>query len=154
MRSVAAKEKSFHRSLIARPIEDRAHGEELVERKFAVENVPAGETVSRLQIERRDYVRRFDEFRQIWRMRGKRLNDSVRQLAAAFLPGSLLQLVGRELEVGGKHVLPLRREGRIENRGNRDVENRRGGDLAVLRGVEGLLQIVDFMADVNAAGKR
>src|SRR5882762_8690657 len=50
MRSVAAEKKPFHRSLIARPIEKRPHGEELVQRKFAVENVAARETVSRFQI--------------------------------------------------------------------------------------------------------
>jgi len=45
MRSVAAEKKPFHRSLIPRPIEQRPHGEELVQRKFAVENVAARETV-------------------------------------------------------------------------------------------------------------
>src|SRR5258707_7013294 len=99
-------------------------------------------------------MRRFNEPRKIWRVSGKRLDNDVRQFAAASVPGSLLQLVGRELEVCGKHVLPFRRERRIENRWNRDIKDRRGGNLAILRGVEGLLQIIDFVPDVNAAGKR
>jgi len=66
----------------------------------------------------------------------------------------VLSLYGANWKYRGKHVLPFRRERRIENRRNRDVENGRGGNLAVLRGVEGFLKIIDFVADVNAAGKR
>jgi len=40
------RKQAFHRRLIARPIQNRAHGENLVERQFAVENVAAGKAVS------------------------------------------------------------------------------------------------------------
>ena len=45
MRAGAAEEEAADRSLVARPVEHGAHGEELVERELAVEDVPAGETV-------------------------------------------------------------------------------------------------------------
>ena len=51
-------------------------------------------------------------------------------------------------------MLAFGRERRIEKRGNGDVEIRRGREFAVLRGVEGAFEIVDFGADVDAAGER
>ena len=45
-------------------------------------------------------------------------------------------------------------ERRIEQRGNGDVEIGRGGKFAVLGGVEGAFEVVDFGADVDAAGER
>ena len=53
---------------VARPVEDRAHGEELVERQFAVENVAAGEAVGGLEILRRDDLHGLDEIREIRRV--------------------------------------------------------------------------------------
>ena len=61
MRAGAAQKQSANGGFVARPIEHRAHGEELVESKFAVENVAAGEAVSGFEIERRDDLRGFDE---------------------------------------------------------------------------------------------
>src|SRR5260221_3428930 len=45
-------------------------------------------------------------------------------------------------------------QGRIEERGNGDVEIRGGRKFAVLGGVEGALEVIDFGADVDASGKR
>src|SRR5260221_1463912 len=45
-------------------------------------------------------------------------------------------------------------QGRIEERGNGDVEIRGGGKFAVFGGVEGALEVIDFGADVDASGKR
>src|SRR5260221_5283278 len=45
-------------------------------------------------------------------------------------------------------------QGRIEERGNGDVEIRCGGKVAVVGAVEGALEVSDFGADVDASGKR
>ena len=44
-------------------------------------------------------------------------------------------------------------EGRIEQSRDGDIEIGSGGELTVLGGVEGALEIIDFGTDVNAAGK-
>ena len=54
VRARAAKVEPGDRSAVARPAEQRAHGEELVERQLAVEDVAAGQAVSLFQIQRRD----------------------------------------------------------------------------------------------------
>ena len=78
----------------------------------------------------------------------------VAELLAARVPVPCFQLVGRELHVGGEDVLAFGRQRRIEKRGNGDVEIGCSGKFAVLRGVEGAFEIVDFGADVDAAGER
>src|SRR5258707_5773634 len=45
-------------------------------------------------------------------------------------------------------------QGRIEERGNGDVEIRGGGKFAVFGGVEGALEVIDSGADADASGKR
>src|SRR3989454_6959538 len=50
-------------------------------------------------------------------------------------------------------MFAFRSEGWIENRGNGDIEIGRFGELAVLGGVKGALEVVDFGADVDAAGE-
>ena len=49
MRAVAAEVEAFHGRGVARPAEERAHGENLVEGQFAVERVAAGEAVGGLR---------------------------------------------------------------------------------------------------------
>src|SRR6266404_7339585 len=82
----AAEEKATNRSFIARPIENRAHGEELIERELAVENVAAGEAVGSFQIKRRDDLHVFDEIGQVRRISGESLGDGVAQVVAARVP--------------------------------------------------------------------
>ena len=50
---------------VARPVEQRTHGEELVERQFAVEDVAAGEAVGVFQILRGDDLVAQDQLRQV-----------------------------------------------------------------------------------------
>ena len=61
------------------------------------------------------------------------------------------ELVGRELHVDRHHVPSRRRQRRILQRRERDVEIGFGRDLAVLRRVERALEIVDARADVDPA---
>src|SRR5437588_6696346 len=50
MRSGTTEEQSANGRLVARPIEHRPHGEELVQRKLAVKNVAPGEAVTGFQV--------------------------------------------------------------------------------------------------------
>src|SRR6516225_2767293 len=128
MRSRTAKEQSAHRRLVTCPIEYRPHGEELIECQFAVINVPASKAVGRLEILRRNHVRRFHEIGEIRSIGGQRLDHRVHQFSATVLPVPFPQLVRGVLEVRAQHVLAFRRQRRIEQRRNRYVEMRGGGD--------------------------
>ena len=44
-------------------------------------------------------------------------------------------------------------EGGIEEGGNGDVEIRGGGKFAVLGGIEGAFEVIDFGTDVDTAGE-
>src|SRR5579859_7169628 len=66
MRARAAEEKSADGRLVARPIENRTHREELVESQFTVENVAAGETIGCFEIFGRDDLNTFDKAWKIW----------------------------------------------------------------------------------------
>src|SRR6266436_818062 len=82
----AAKEEASDGSFVARPIENGAHGEELIESEFAVENVTAGEAVGGFQIKRRDDLHGFDEIGQIRRVCSESFGDGVAQVVAARVP--------------------------------------------------------------------
>jgi len=84
----AAEEKAADGRFVARPIKNRAHGEELIEREFAVENVAAREAVGSFQIKRRDDLHVFDEIGQVRRVGGESFGDGVAQVEAARVPVS------------------------------------------------------------------
>src|ERR1700747_1714209 len=97
MRTGAAEEESANGSFVTSPIEDGPHGEELVERKFTVENVAAGETVRRLEILRRDDLHAFNEAWKIRSVGGERSNDGGAKFPAAGVPIPFLEFVGSVL---------------------------------------------------------
>src|SRR6266851_4801264 len=153
MRAGAAKKKAADGGFVARPIENGAHSEKLIEREFAVKNVASSETVGRFEILGRDDLHVFDEIGQVRRVSGESLDDGVPQVIAARVPVPFFQLEWRELNIGGKDVLAVRSQRRIENRGDGDVEPGGFREIAVLGGIEGALEVVDFGADVDAAGE-
>src|SRR6266480_2126853 len=116
-----AEKKATDGCLVACPIENRAHGEKLIECELAVENVAAGKTVGCFEILGRDDLDAFDQ-------------------------------AGKIRDVGGENVLAVGGERGIENRGNSDVEPGRFREFTVLGSVEGALEVVNFRADVDAAG--
>src|SRR6266852_1479559 len=131
-----------------------AQHEKLIERELVMKNVAASETVGRFEILGRDDLHVFDEIGQVRRVSGESFDDGVSQVVAARVPVPFFQLEWRELDVGGKDVLAVGSERRIENGGNGDVEVRGIREIAILGGVKGAFEVIDFGADVDAAGER
>src|SRR5580704_296957 len=86
VRAGTAEEEATDGGFVARPIEDGAHGEELIEGKFAVKNVAASETVRGFEIFRGDDLHVFDEIGQVRRVGGESFDDGVAELLAAGVP--------------------------------------------------------------------
>src|ERR1700756_5648894 len=61
MRAGAAKKKAADRRFVARPVENRPHGEELVKCELTMKNVAAGKTVTCFEVLGRDDLHAFDE---------------------------------------------------------------------------------------------
>src|SRR5258708_6688368 len=153
MRAGAAKKKAADRRFVPRPIENGAHGEKLIERELAMKNVAACETVGCFEILGSDDLNPFDEAGKIGHVRGESIDDGVGEILAAGVPVPFFQLEWRELNAGGEDVLAVRGERGIENRRNGDVEIRSFRKFAVFGGVKGALEVIDFGADVDAAGE-
>ena len=147
-----AEKKATDGCLVACPIENRAHGEKLIECELAVENVAASKTVGCFEILGRDDLDAFDHAGKIRGVSGESFDDGRAEIPAAGIPVPFSQFEWRELDVGGKNVLAVGGERGIENRGNSDVEPGRFRKFTVLGSVEGALEVVNFRADVDAAG--
>src|SRR2546425_5269939 len=144
MRARTAKKKAANGSFVTRPIENWTHGEELIESKLTMENVAAGETVGSLEILGGNDLDAFDQAWEIRGVRGERSNDSGAKFPAAGAPIPFPQFIGSILHAGRENMFAFRSEGRIENRGNGDVEIGGFREIAVLGSVEGAFQVVDF----------
>src|SRR5579872_947215 len=132
MSAGSAEEKSANRSFVASPVENGAHGEELIERELAVEDVAAGEAVDGFEIARRDDLHRFDDLVEVRRMDSERFEDVFGEDGGVVVvPRGVFQFVWRELDVDGGDVLAFGGERRIEERRNRDFEIGRLRDFAV-----------------------
>src|ERR1700684_2645104 len=117
MRAGAAEEKSANRSFVARPIEDRTHGAELIESECAVEDGAAGEAVNSFEIARRDDLHRLDDLIEVGRMDCERLEDIFgKDRGVIVVPGAVFEFVGSELDVDGGDVLAFGSERRVEKR--------------------------------------
>ena len=101
----------------------------------------------------RESLHRENFRREIGRVLRERVDHGIAQGVALLRPVAGFQFVRRELHVDGHDVLPGRRQRSIENRRNGNIEIRRAGKFAVLRIVEGALEIIDAGADVDAAGE-
>ena len=78
----AAEEKAANGRAITRPADQRAHGEKLVEREFAVRDVAAGETVVIFEVERRDDAASENFRGQVGRVLRERFHDGVGERVA------------------------------------------------------------------------
>ena len=153
MRAGAAKKKAADGRFVTRPIQNGTHGKKLIESEFAVKNVAAGEAVGSFEIKRRDDLHVFDETGQIRRVSGQGFDNGAAQVVAARVPVPFFQLEWGELDVGGQDVIAVGGERGIENCRNGDIEPRGFREFAVLGGIKGALEVVDFGADVDAAGE-
>src|SRR4029077_13820229 len=118
-----------------------------------MENVPAGETVGGLEILGCDDLDAFDEAGKVWRVCGKRVDDGIAEFLAARVPVPFPQFEGGKLNVSGQDMLAVGRQRWIENRGDGDVKIGRPRKFAVLGGIEGVFEVIDFGADVDASGE-
>src|SRR5712692_8643132 len=147
----AAEKKATDGRFVSRPIENGTHREQLIESKLTVENVAPGEAIGCFEVLGSDDLDAFDEARQIRGVRGERPNDSGAEFPSTRVPIPFPEFIRSILNAGGENMLAFRSESGIENGWNGDVEIRRFRKLAVLGGVEGTLEVVDFRTDVDAA---
>src|SRR5256885_5080517 len=131
MGSATAKIEIFNRRFVTSPIQQRTHGEELVQREIAVKDLPTRKPVLLFQVEGRDDLVREDQLRQIRRILRQRLHHRLPQGFSLLLPVTL-ELVGSVLHVYGHHVLAFGRQGGVGQRWNGDFKVGLFRELAVL----------------------
>src|SRR5688500_5373725 len=102
MRAGSTQEEVLDRRGVLRPSENRAHGEELIERGFAVVDLSAGQTELVLQVRRRKYLARHDCGAQPGSILFEGVEDDGCEGITSGLPGHAAQLIRDELHVGGK----------------------------------------------------
>src|SRR5215213_2403398 len=110
MRPRATKIKPLERRSILRPTNQWPKSKKLIDRLFAVVNVPAAQAVSLFEIERRDYLSPNNQIAQARRVFFYLADYVVRKLVAPCGPITLFQLVRRKLHVNRHHVFACRRE--------------------------------------------
>src|SRR5664279_2811306 len=104
MRAIASEEQAGHRRVIARVVEHWAHGEDLVEGDFTVEDVAPGKPIPRFQVHRSNHMSGFHNIREVWRVSSQRFDDDIGKFTAAIVPIAGLQFVGSKLEIGGEYM--------------------------------------------------
>src|SRR5580692_9389858 len=122
MSAGTGKKEATDGRFVAGPIENRAHGEKLIEGQFAVEHVAAGETVNRFEVMRSDHLHVFDEAGQILGVLCESFYYGVAEVLAARVPvrfglddvfairGNAGEFERSELNVGGEDVLAFGRK--------------------------------------------
>ena len=134
--------------------ENRSHGKELIERRLAVQDVTAGESIRRFEIARRDHLLMNDETLDARRVPRQGADDVLPQVVGCIGPRPpARERVWRELHVDRHHVRTGRSERRVVQRRERDVEIWIGGHLTVLRRVERALEVVDARSDLHASSE-
>src|SRR5687768_2399679 len=153
MRAGATKVQSFKRRAILRPSNQRPERKKLIDCLFAVMNMPAAEPVSLLEIERRDYLACNNQIAQAGRVSLQLPDHLVRKFFTPRGPITLFQLIRRELHVNRHHMLACRRERRIADRWDVDIEIRLRRKLAILRSVKRSFEIINLRTYMDAAGE-
>ena len=148
-----AEEEALDGRFVAGPVEDRAHGEQLIEGQLAVKNVAAGEAVFGFEVFGGDGLSALDEAGEIWRVIADGFDDGVGEVLAARIPIPFFQFEWGKLDVGAHNVFADGSKARIAECGDGEIEVGRVGKFAVFGGVEGAFEVVDFGANVNAAGQ-
>src|SRR5690349_18190841 len=95
MRSRAAKVQPPDRRAVARPVQQRAHGENLVQRQLTVENVAASQAVGFFQIFWGDNLTSLHQARQVGGVFRQRVHHRIAQGIALSVPVRVPQLIWR-----------------------------------------------------------
>src|SRR3990167_9169951 len=104
MRSRAAQKKTADRRAVLTEPQERPHGEELIERELAMENLAAGQPPAALEVERRQDLARDDTRLQRGRVLLERRHHGIAQALAGALPVGVPQVIRRKLRVGREDV--------------------------------------------------
>src|SRR5262245_27142424 len=124
VRAGSAEEQMTNRRRVPSPTQQRPRHEELIDRELAVENVAAGQSVPAFEIPRRDHLPRDDGRREVRRVAGDRPRGGIAKAVPRGVPRLVPQVVGRVLHVCRDYVLIARRQSRIKNRRNRQLDPR------------------------------
>src|SRR5690349_1393733 len=81
------------------------------------------------------------------------IDYSVRKLLPARGPITISQFVRSKLNLDRHYMFTVRRQRRIGQRGNGDVEKRLTRKLAILRSIERAFQVIDLGSNLNSPAK-
>src|ERR1039458_2070500 len=107
MRAVSTQEQAIDWRFVARPVEQRAHGEELIESEFSVEDLASSEAVRFLEVFGRDDLVAEDGLGQIRRILGDGFHNRFTERLALSFPVAVLQIIGGVLHVDRHHLLSI-----------------------------------------------
>ena len=133
------------------PPEQRTRDEELIERKLTLEDLALGQPMIALEVEGRDDLTGHDRPRESGRELLDRTGSHVGKAVAFDIPRGVSQRVRRKLHVGGHYVMGVRRERRVEERRNIQLDPRLLRAAAVFRSIERPFEGVDSAAQPDAA---
>src|ERR1035437_4129706 len=131
---------------VARPAEQWARNEELVERQLAVENMSAGQPEGPLEIERGDDLPRDDRRFEARRVCRDGARGRVTEPIALGVPRRAAQVIRGELDVRRDHVGARRSERGVADGRNRQLDPGLPGVTSIFRRVERALDGVEVAA--------
>ena len=149
----AAHIKVVDGSAVISPAGNGAKEKKLLEGEFALENVALREAEFALEVERREDLAAGDDFFDVGGMLGDGVDDGIAEGFALLVPGAFGKFVWRVLNEAGHHVLAGRRDARIGEAGDDDIDVGFARKIAVLRVVVGALHVLDAGGDGNCASK-
>src|ERR1039458_2172892 len=104
MRAVSTQEQAIDWRFVARPVEQRAHGEELIESEFSVEDVASSEAVCFLEVFGRDDLVAEDGLGQIRRILGDGFHNRFTERLALSFPVAVLQIDRKSTRLNSSHL--------------------------------------------------
>jgi len=135
------------------PAGDGTEEKELLEGELTLENIALRETELALEVERRENLATGDNFFDVGSVLGDGVDDDVAEGLALIVPRAFGEFVGRVLNEAGHHVLARRRDARIGETRDDDIDVRLARKIAVLRVVVGALHVLGARRNGNRAAK-
>src|SRR5436853_1319749 len=143
----SAEVEAVHGSPVAGPPGDGPEDEELVQRHLPVIDVALREAESAFQIRGGQHLPRDDELLETGHVIFEDADDTIGESFPSVLPRAWSQVVRSVLDQRGQDVLSRRRESRIHDRRDEDVEEGAAGRAPILRFVLRPFEILDRGAD-------